>query len=244
MNLARRLTLLAAVALSGCASLPAPRVEYESKPVPTLPPEEFGVEEGRDATVVAQFRESPAPASVMVNDGSDLAADRNLLARDGYVLVARSRFLQSDDDARSRAAERGVAIGAEKVLFYAVDPAPPASNNAPGGYAMPPQSLVAYFVKYKLPFGATFRDLGNKEKQDLSVPGGVKLGSVIVRTPAAEANLIAGDAIVRFNGAGLSGKAQFQKLLQQYAGKAVTLTIVRDGTELERIVRLGVPRAK
>lgn len=243
MNLLRCLVLLAVATVTGCASLPQPRVEYESAPVRQLPPEQFDIEEGRDAAVVAQFRESPPPASVMVNDGSDLATDRNRLAKEGYVLVARSRFLQSDEEARSRAAERAVAIGAEQALFYAVDPTP-SSAAAPGSYNDGAQSLVAYFVKYKLPFGATFRDLGSKEKQELAVPGGVKLGSVLVRTPAAEANLIAGDAIVGFNGDRLSGKAQFQKLLQQFAGKAVTLTIVRDGNELERIVRLGVPRAK
>lgn len=244
MNRLRLLSLVAVLGLAGCAAVPGPRVEYETRPAPTLPPERFDIEEGRDAAVVAQFREAPAPATIRVGDGSDFAADRNRLAKEGYVLIARSRFLQSDPDARSRAAERAVAIGAEQALFYPVDPTPASSTPQPGGYADEGQSLVAYFVKYKLPFGATFRDLGNKEKQELAVTGGVRLGSVIERTPAAEANLIAGDAIVRFNGAGFTGKAAFQKLLQQYAGKAVTLTLVRDDAELERIVRLGVPRSK
>lgn len=244
MNALRVVFLLLITALTGCFSLSDSRVVYTPAPTtPPEPPEHFSFDEGRDETVIAQFRESPAPPSVTLYRGEDLATERNRLAREGYVLVARSHFVKTDPRLKSRAEARAVAIGAEQALLFDNEPVPDGLR-APGQYANEPNSLVAYFVKYKLPFGATFRDLNGKEKSALGVTGGVKLGSIIERTPAADANLMAGDAIVRFNGGGFTGKAAFQKLLMDNAGKSVTLLLVRDGSEVERVVRVGMPRAQ
>lgn len=244
MKALRYLVLLAVVA-AGCASAP-PRVVYEqaAPPPPVQQPEKFSVEEGRAPDVVALFRESPAPAEVRVEEGDDLNQDRTELARQGYVLVGRSRFETTDPDARSRAAERAVAIGAERALFYAVDPTETTQTSAPGEYQSPKWSLVVYFVKYKLTFGATFRNVTAGEKATLAINGGVSIGTVIAKTPAAEANLLAGDVVFRINGDGFTGKTAFGKLLAQYAGTSVTLDLYRDGMEMQRVVRLGVPREK
>lgn len=244
MKALRYLVLLAVVA-AGCSSAP-PRVVYEqaAPPPPVQQPEKFSVEEGRAPDVVALFRESPAPAEVRVEEGDDLIRDRTELARQGFVLVGRSRFETTDPDARSRAAERAVAIGAERALFYAVDPTETTQSSTPGEYQSPKWSLVAYFVKYKLTFGATFRNVTASEKATLAITGGVSIGTVIARTPASEANLLSGDVVFRINGDGFTGKTAFQKLLAQYAGTSVTLDLYRDGLEMQRVVRLGVPREK
>lgn len=249
MKLLRHIVVLAVVAIAGCVAAPLTRVEYNGNPPPPpqpreAPPERFSVEEGRAPEVVALFRESPAPSEVRVEEGTDFTRDRTELARQGYVLVGRSLFETTDPSARSRAAERAVAIGAERAMFYPIDPTAENREQQPGGYDSPQYSLVAYFVKYKLTFGATFRNLSSSEKASLSINGGVSIGSVIARTPASEANLLSGDVVYRVNGDGFNGKTAFQKLLAQYAGNSVSLDIYRGGLEMQRIVRLGVPREK
>ena len=245
MKSLRTLVLLALAAAAGCVSAP-PRIVYEqTAPPPAVQqPEKFSVEEGRAPDVVALFRESPAPTEVRVEEGSDFVHDRTELARQGYVLVGRSQFETTDPDARARAAERAATIGAERALFYPVDPTVTTQSGAPGEYQSPKWSLVAYFVKYKLTFGATFRNVTSSEKATLAITGGVSIGTVIARTPASEANLLSGDVVFRINGDGFTGKTAFGKLLAQYAGTSVTLDLYRDGLEMQRIVRLGVPREK
>lgn len=240
--------VIALAALAGCVTAPQTRVVYDDnsrdqQPL-DIPPERFSIEEGRAPNVVALFRESPAPSQVRVDEGVDLVRDRTELAREGFVLVGRSLFETTDPDARRRAAERAVEIGAERAVFYPVDPTAMDRDQQPGAYGSPQYSLVAYFVKYKLTFGATFRNLSNSEKSKLSITGGVSIGSVIARTPASEANLMSNDVVFRINGNGFTGKTEFQQLLAQYAGTSVTLDIYRDGFEMQRVVRLGVPRDK
>ncbi len=249
MKTSRFLAVAALAALAGCVTSPPTRVVYDDAPLEEqrpreAPPERFTVEEGRAPNVVALFRESPAPREVRVDEGYDFVRDRTELAREGYVLVGRSLFETTDPDARLRAAERAVAIGAERAMFYPVDPTAESRDQQPGGYDSPQYSMVAYFVKYKLTFGATFRNLSSGERAKLAINGGVSIGSVIARTPAAEADLLSGDVVFRVNGNGFNGKTEFQTLLAQYAGTSVTLDLYRDGLEMQRIVRLGVPREK
>ncbi len=249
MKTSRFLAVAALVALAGCVTVPVSRVDYDDAPLEEqlpreAPPERFSVEEGRAPNVVALFRESPAPREVRVSEGYDFVRDRTDLAREGYVLVGRSQFETTDPDARLRAADRAVAIGAERAIFYPVDPTADNRDQRAGGYDGPQFSLVAYFVKYKLTFGATFRNLSSSEMAKLAINGGVSIGSVIARTPASEANLLSGDVVTRVNGNGFNGKTAFQKLLAQNAGTSVTLDIYRGGQEMQRIVRLGVAREK
>ncbi len=249
LKISRFLAVASLAALAGCVTVPVNRVIYDEAPIDDQRPndafpERFTVEEGRAPNVVALFRESPAPREVRVDEGYDFIRDRTELAREGYVLVGRSLFETADPNARSRAAERAVAIGAERAMFYPVDPTAANRDQRAGGYDGPQYSLVAYFVKYKLTFGATFRNLSSSEMAKLTINGGVSIGSVIARTPASEANLLSGDVVFRINDKGFRGKTEFQQMLAQYAGTSVTLDIYRGGQEMQRIVRLGVAREK
>lgn len=249
MKTSRFLAIAALASLAGCVTVPVTRVVYDDAPLDEQRPrdalpERFTVEEGRAPDVVALFRESPAPREVRVSEGYDFIRDRTELAREGYVLVGRSLFETTDPDARVRAAERAVAIGAERAVFYPVDPTAANRDQRAGGYNGPEYSLVAYFVKYKLTFGATFRNLSSSEMAKLAINGGVSIGSVIARTPASEANLLSGDVVFRINGEGFNGKTAFQQLLARNAGTSVTLDMYRGGQEMQRIVRLGVAREK
>ena len=102
------------------------------------------------------------------------------------------------------------------------------------------ETRAAFYVRMKLPFGATFRDLDAKEREAVG-GAGVQLGSIVGGSPASRANLLAGDIVVAVDGAPVSGKAEFQKLLKAKAGKRVSLTVWRGGVRMEREVRLGVP---
>ena len=73
--------------------------------------------------------------------------------------------------------------------------------------------------------------------------GGVEIGSVIFNTPAATANLLAGDIVVSIDGVDIADKAAFQELLQNRAGRRVPLHVWRNGELIERVIRLGPARS-
>ncbi|MEO7917632.1 MAG: hypothetical protein ABIR16_08315, partial [Dokdonella sp.] len=138
LKISRFLAVAALAVLAGCVTVPVNRVVYDDAPLDDQRPSEtyperFTVEEGRAPNVVALFRESPAPRDVRVSEGYDFIRDRTELAREGYVLVGRSLFDTTDPDARSRAAERAVAIGAERAVFYPVDPTASNRDQRAGG---------------------------------------------------------------------------------------------------------------
>ena len=125
---------------------------------------------------------------------------------------------------REWAIEQGRNVGADKVLLY--EPTP---ENA---------LVAAYFVHYRLPFGARFRSLTADEERTLGASG-VQIGEVVRGTPAADANLQTGDFVLKLNGKAIANRAEFQQLLSDNVGKRVTLTINRGGVTMDRLVRLG-----
>jgi membrane-associated protease RseP (regulator of RpoE activity) len=129
--------------------------------------------------------------------------------------------------------ELGQEIGADRMLLYTLD-VPAESEPAADGF------LVAYYVRFKLLFGATFRNLTASERQNQGVEGGVRIGSVVGDTPASQANLMTGDFVLAFNGKPIADRGAFQQLLLEAAGKPVSLKVSRDGRRMDRIVRLGV----
>jgi S1-C subfamily serine protease len=98
---------------------------------------------------------------------------------------------------------------------------------------------AVYYVRFKLPFGASFRDLRAEERDALGASG-VRIGKVIGNSPAAEANLRDGDVVLKFNGDVVRDRADFEQRLRAHMGKRVTLVISRDGTLVSRLLRLGV----
>jgi S1-C subfamily serine protease len=94
-------------------------------------------------------------------------------------------------------------------------------------------------VRFKLLFGATFRNLTTTERESLQLDGGVQIGSVVGGTPASEANLMSGDYVVAVNGMPVADRRQFQEFLSNEAGKAVTLKVIRNRQRADRVVRLG-----
>ena len=220
------------LALAGCASVLRTAPE-SATPVPARG--HYEVEPGGDAARVAEMRAAAPPARPELSAGRNRAGDRNRLAARGFVHIGSGHFPGPEASARDDALRQGQDVGADRVLLYA--PSPDAATTDPDW-------LATYYVRFQLPFGATFRDLSAQERATLASDGGVEIGSVIGGTPASRANLITGDFVLKLNGKPFANRAAFQALLKQHAGHPVTLSIVRNGETLERVVRLGViPRS-
>jgi membrane-associated protease RseP (regulator of RpoE activity) len=188
----------------------------------------YAPEPGRDAKTIARMRAAPAPAVPELAFGKNVPSDHNALVTKGYVRIGTAHFPDTTDaSARDDALRVGQEVSADRILLYA----PEIADD---------DWMATYYVRFQLPFGATFRDLRANELATLGAVGGVRIGAVIDGTPAARANLITGDAVLQLNGTPVADRAAFQSLLRRHAGHAVTLTIVRNGETLQRVVKLGV----
>lgn len=227
MRIRRPAALAALVLLAGCVSAPRPPVWQTQPPPPASP---YVADPGRDAATLAEMRAAPAPAAPELSAGRNPTGDQNRLAAQGFVRIGTARYTGTDAGVRAEADRQGREVGADRVLLYA----PPAS-----GAATAAEWNAAFFVRFKLPFGATFRDLTSAERASLGGDG-VQIGSVVGGTPASRANLLAGDFVTQINGKAIAGKNAFQEQLKALGGRPVTLTVVRNGETLQRVVRLGV----
>jgi hypothetical protein len=216
-----RCALVALVLLAGCVRIARPPGPV-SAPAPAT---RYEVVQGRGPSVVTRLRAAPPPAQPEVSEGHSQQGDENILRGQGYVQIGIGHFVERDPArAREDAERKGRDVGADKMFIYA-----PKDDAA---------LIAAYYVRLHLPFGANFRDLTAEERERLGAPG-VQIGDIVGGTPAAKANLLEGDFVLKFNHQPVLDKPSFQGLLEEHMGQRVTLTIRRDGTTLERIVRLG-----
>lgn len=226
-RLARPAALAVLLLLAACASAPRGPV-WQTQP--SSPPSPYVADPGRDPATIAEMRAAPAPAAPELSPGRNPTGDQNRLAAQGFVRIGTARYTGTDADVRAEAGRQGREVGADRVLLYA----PQAT-----GATTVAEWNAAFFVRFKLPFGATFRDLTSAERASLGGDG-VQIGSVVGGTPASRANLLAGDFVTQINGRPIAGKNAFQDQLKAFGGRAVTLTVVRNGETLQRVVRLGV----
>jgi membrane-associated protease RseP (regulator of RpoE activity) len=208
---------------AGCAQMhvtPPPQ-EKPVAPAPAGPRYEPVI--AQDAATVAELRAAQAPKEPEVANGTTPSGDEPLLNGRGYARIGDG-YVPSGD-ARAWALQQGQRVGADKVFVYAPD--------ADG------TTHAAFYVRYRLPFGATFRTVTTDEQKELG-SGGVQLGEIVGGTPASEANLRRGDFVIKFNGKPIAGRTAFQQMLRENMGKRVTLTVSRNGVTMDRLVRLGV----
>ncbi len=218
----RALLLAGSVLAAGCAPIATlpPRV---APPAPTVA--RYEPVTAQDPATVAELRAAPPPASAEISNGGKPSADEQLLNARGYVRIGNGFIPPEAGDPRAWAQQQARRVGADRIVMYA----PAAADGT---------TEAAFYVRYRLPFGATFRNLTADEQRTLG-SGGVQLGEIVGGTPASEANLQRGDYVVKFNGQPFADRAAFQHLLRENMGKRVTLTVNRNGVALERLVRLG-----
>ncbi len=234
--LRRALLMLFAAALCACAS--KPRIEALPVPEPVAP---VAVEVGDyvpspayPASTVAELRAAPAPVAPRVALGTNPDADAQRLQAQAHVRIGTGRLPGAPADSIELARAQAVRSGADQALLYPTPPPDAAADAAAGA-----GTVVAHYVRFRLPFGARFRDLNEAERTRLGVAGGVMLGAIIGDSPASQANLLEGDVVLRMGGKALADAAEFRARLRENAGRTVTLTIWRGGTTLARPVRLG-----
>jgi PDZ domain len=221
--------VLTAIGLASCAAV---RTENRVEPTvehPRSEPGTYTAVPGQEPEIVSELRATPPPDQPEVIDGTTAVGDERVLAAKSYVRIGDGDYAGDAQALRAWVSKQAKRVGADKVYIYA-DPAVS---------AVPVTLHAVFYVRYRLPFGATFRELTADEQQTLGGTG-VQLGSIVGGTPASEANLLAGDFVMRFDGKIVKNKADFQELLRANMGKRVTLTISRNGQVLNRLVRLGV----
>jgi len=229
MDLRARQTLVAllALALGACATIgTAPPGTPEAPPVIASGPGRY--EAVRTPEVVAELRAAPPQGTPEVSDSQSPQGDEHVLGATGFVRVADGHYAGKDAKAREWLVARAGEAGADRVLLYA-------ETLEDGGAGL----HAVYYVKFKLPFGATFRDL-HAEERDAVGATGVRLDTIVGNSPADQASLLKGDIVLKFNGVAVRDRAHFQQLLRAHMGKHVSLIVSRDGALLTRLVRLGV----
>ncbi len=219
----RALAVAGAFLIAGCAT--GPGAVFTPRPVSPEESGQYEIVAGREPTIVADLRAATPPAEPELSDGRNFSADRQRLAAQSYMHVGTSHFPVSDTHVREDAMRQGQRVGADRVIVY-----PPSASDT---------ITVAYYVRFKLPFGATFRDLRPEEASQVGSAGGVAIGAVVTDSPASRANLLSGDIVLKCDGTAIVDRADFQNRLRARAGHPVTLTIVRNGETLQRMVRLG-----
>jgi len=235
--------------LAGCVALrQKPVVEQGVPPPPAVAePGRYLVSAGHGAESVAELRAAPPPDTAEISPGTAVRPDERKLVARSYVRIGTGCYPTSDEEARDWAARIGKRVGADKILLYSIaDAKSPdqfvgTANAECDGVGPSAWNFIAtFYVRYRLPFGAQFRNMTTSELQTAGVDGGVQLGSVIGGTPAAEANLRSGDFVIKFNGAPVRDRGAFQEMLRANMGRRVTLTVARNGEQFDRLVRLGV----
>lgn len=221
----RNAFVVAFLSAAGCAQLHLQ--PSAPPPAPLAPVARYEPVTTQDEATIAELRAAPPPSVAEISTGGTKpSADETLLNARGLVRIGDGYVPAKAGDPRSWAQEQGRHVGADKILIYAPDD--------------DGTTQLAFYVRYRLPFGATFRSLTAEEQKALG-SGGVQLGEVVGGTPASEANLRHGDFVVRFNGQPFADRAAFQRLLRENMGKRVTLTIRRGSASIQRLVRIGSP---
>ena len=228
----RALLVISFLVLAGCITQSVV-VEPSADPVVAPAPEpmdpHFEPVAGRTPEVIAALRADPAPVRAQLIDGRKVLGDRQAQGALGYVHIGDSRYAADDTGAVDKAFTTATRIGADRILVYRDQPSAAGTAN---------EVLASYYVRFKLLFGATFRNLTASERDTIG-SSGVRIGSVIGTTPASQANLMAGDLVIAFNGKPVVDRGSFQEALKTAAGTAATLTIRRGDITMDRVVRLG-----
>jgi hypothetical protein len=219
----RFILILGCALLGGCATSTFTRTDD----VPGQPADvdnRYEPVTGREPSIIDPLRAAPASAQPEILQGKSPVADQELLTPQAYVLVGTSRHRHNDERAREWITRQGSAIGADKVRWYALPDTGELS--------------AAYFVRVRLVFGATFRDLNAQERKSWPA-GGVRLGDIVGDSPASRANLRAGDIVTQLDGTAVKDRTNFQTLLRDHMGRTVELTLARGAETMNRKVQLG-----
>jgi len=99
--------------------------------------------------------------------------------------------------------------------------------------------LASYWVKIKnLPvLGVICDDLSDEQRKQISSNKGVVVIGVMKNTPAFIGDLFKGDIIKKIDGSEIIDRKMFGDLLNKINGKKITITLLRDGKEVNKTIQ-------
>jgi membrane-associated protease RseP (regulator of RpoE activity) len=192
--------------------------------------------------------------------GSNLAQDSFSMQASGFVPIGYSSFqgrLENVDKALAQAKR----IGATHLLLYSAannvatlqiyKPTPVVLSNRPQptadsisatakhlGHGKGYLQAASYWVRrVQWAFGAYLEELPSALQQ-AGLATGCQLAIVVDGTPAAEAGLYSGDIVVRFNDKEIFDAEGFKTALNANQQAKILLSVYRDGSYLEKVVKL------
>lgn len=99
---------------------------------------------------------------------------------------------------------------------------------------------ATYWRKMDRPiFGALVQELSDEQKERLQSNRGLSVKAVMTGSPAYQTDLLKGDIITEINGKPVSGIANFYQDLSTFAGKKITLSVLRGKTTTTHQVTLA-----
>lgn len=99
--------------------------------------------------------------------------------------------------------------------------------------------LATFWAKLKpLAFGAQFQDLTDDQRRTLQTNRGTVVRFVINGTPAFRNDILEGDIIRKINDTNVTDTHHGTELIAQNRGKPITLTIHRDGKDIQKQLTL------
>jgi len=204
---------------------------------------------------VAPSLEPPPPKPAVYVVSADIREDAKRLAKDGYVFIGESSFVDLADRSRqAQAVTQGKKVGASVVLFksefkdtrsdvipYTVTSATKPGTGAstpPGGYSTfaTQHSLdrdtfyASYWAKRdpnKIQLGLNYGPLSDALRQTLERNTGVQVEIVVRGTPAFNANLLEGDVLLKMNGRDIPDVSTLSSDLMHMGGQLVTFDLLR-----------------
>ena len=230
--------VLRALVLAGCATAPKPAEEPIAEPIVEAQPDPWRFEPDLVLTdeAIRTLRAGPPPLTPAVIDTDNATAEDMKLRAQGHLHVGHAWFATNDAEFDAHV----LALGTRLAADVAVVPRLPVPPMVAATEPVPEERQVAYYVRFRPPFGAGFRDLDESERKAAGNRDGVKIISVIGASPAADANILDGDVVLAFDGTPVVDATGFKAMLREHAGKPVTLLLLRGAERVRRQVQLGV----
>jgi hypothetical protein len=204
---------------------------------------------------VAPSLDPPPPKPAVYVISADIQEDAKRLAKDGYVFIGESSFVDLADRSReAQAVMQGKRVGASVVLFksefkdtrsdtipYTVSSATKPGTGAstpPGGYSTFAREhsldrdtfYASYWAKRdpnKIQLGLNYGPLSDALRQRLERNTGVQVDTVVRGTPAFNANFLEGDILLKMNGKDITDVSTLSSGLIHMGGQLVTFDLLR-----------------
>lgn len=188
-----------------------------------------------------------SPRDLQVLNGTDPDQDISRLLKRGYAIIGMSAFngvttTVTDDQLRKQA----IKVGAQLVVLWTVPTdttgkqfnrrSTPRSRATVGTVFGRSDFGAMYFVRHADPVGLYFVEVDDETQADLHAPFAQLTTLVVDGSPAAVADIRAGDVIMQIDGRPIDKDFDYARLVEARRGKQIVFTIDRDGIRLRRVV--------